>query len=38
MSASAIASMLIVCAYVWGGFCVLLVRAIGSERDKRKRD
>jgi hypothetical protein len=34
MSGSAIVLMVLVCAFVWGGFLYLLVRAVRSEARK----
>lgn len=34
MSGSAIAFMIVICGFVWGGFSTLLVRAIRSESRK----
>jgi hypothetical protein len=36
MSGLAILTMVLICAVVWGGFAVLLVRAVRSEGGKRK--
>jgi len=38
MSGSAVAFMIVVCTFVWGGFVLLLVRAIRSERRKSRND
>ena len=35
MSTTAIAFMVLVCGLVWGGFALLLVRAVRSEGRKR---
>jgi hypothetical protein len=34
MSGSAVVFMLVVCSFVWGGFLLLLVRAVRSEGRK----
>lgn len=34
MSGSAIVAMLLICGFVWGGFIILLVQGIRSERRK----
>jgi len=36
MSALAVTTMIVVCGFVWGGFAVLLARAIGREGAKRR--
>jgi len=36
LDALAIATMAVVCGFVWGGFAVLLARAIGREGAKRR--
>jgi hypothetical protein len=38
MSGPAIVFMVVVCTFVWGGFSVLLFRAIRSERRKTDGD
>ena len=38
MSGSAIAFMIIVCTFIWGGFVTLLVRAVRSEGRKTRGD
>lgn len=37
MSASALAMMVAICGFVWGGFVALLLRALRSEGEKRRR-
>lgn len=37
MSDLAILTMVLICGLVWGGFALLLVRAVRSEGRKRKR-
>ncbi len=37
MNGDAWAMMVLVCGFVWGGFCLLLIRAFGSERSKGER-
>jgi len=34
MSGAAIAFMVVICTFVWGGFLLLLTRAVDSERRK----
>lgn len=35
MSPSAIAMMIVICGFVWGGFLYMLVRALRSEAGKQ---
>lgn len=38
MTGTAIATMILICSFVWGGFGILLVRAVGKETDKQTND
>ena len=38
MSPSAVVMMVLICGFVWGGFTILLTRAIRREGDKQRVD
>lgn len=37
MTTPAIVTMVLICGIVWGGFAILLLRAVRSERQKRSQ-
>jgi hypothetical protein len=38
MSPSAVVMMMLICGFIWGGFCAFLTRAIRREGDKQRLD